>query len=149
MIEFSEKQRNSENWLAKVISWFILTIILIIAVSFYYDRNDVIPKIIVIIILIFFMVYLNTMNFEYKIDEHFISYKYYPFHKDWNRIERNEVLEITIIKYKPLKEFGGWGIRSNGRINAYTMWGNSGILITLKNGSKILFGTQKYTNHNQ
>lgn len=48
--------------------------------------------------------------------------------------------------YRPIKEFGGWGMRTafNGKNGkAYNVSGNVGIQLELKNGSKTLLGTQK------
>jgi hypothetical protein len=56
----------------------------------------------------------------------------------------NEVQQCYIREYSPIFEYGGWGWRysfSNGR--AYNVSGKIGLQIVLKNGKRILIGTQK------
>ncbi len=62
-----------------------------------------------------------------------IQYKY--------RIEKERgatIKSINIIKFRPILDYGGWGIKHN----AYTVKGNLGIQIYFSN-SKLLIGTQK------
>jgi len=52
--------------------------------------------------------------------------------------------EIAVVKYKPLREYGGWGVRYSFKEGkAFTTSGNQGIKIATKSGDKILIGTQK------
>jgi hypothetical protein len=54
------------------------------------------------------------------------------------------VASIEVRKYSPIKEYGGWGFRygfKNGK--AYNISGNMGLQLILKNGDRILIGTQK------
>ncbi len=56
-----------------------------------------------------------------------------------------DISKAYIREYKPVAEYGGWGVRgffsSSGR--AYNVSGNVGLQVELKNGKKILIGTQK------
>ncbi|MHC4338483.1 MAG: hypothetical protein ACYSTG_11155 [Planctomycetota bacterium] len=48
--------------------------------------------------------------------------------------------------YKPIREYGGWGIRYSFRKGigrAYNMSGNKGVQLVFKNGKKLLIGSQK------
>ena len=60
-------------------------------------------------------------------------------------ISRESVKAFGIRQYKPLKEYGGWGIKYGmGRVGkAYNVKGNIGMQLELKNGQKVLFGTQR------
>jgi hypothetical protein len=46
-------------------------------------------------------------------------------------------------EYNAMKEFGGWGIQGKKYNKAYTISGKYGIQIVLKNGNKVLIGSQK------
>ena len=47
-------------------------------------------------------------------------------------------------EYKPLREYGGWGIRcSLKRGKAYNVSGNKGVQLVFKNGKQLLIGSQK------
>ena len=79
----------------------------------------------------------------------FLKYKFFP----WSMISN-----AYIRKYKPIKEYGGWGIRTrmfklklfnikafrilNNDI-AYSMSGKIGLQLELTNGKRVLIGTRK------
>ncbi len=46
-------------------------------------------------------------------------------------------------KYRPLVEYGGWGVRCGRKGRAYNVKGNLGVQLTLTNGESILIGSQK------
>ena len=76
----------------------------------------------------------------YSISENIIIINFAPFYE--KIIQINDIVEISIIKYRPLKDYGGWGIRIKNNITAYTIGGNTGILILLKNKEQILIGSK-------
>ena len=74
-----------------------------------------------------------------------IRYRYPPFIRKWKNIKPEEISEFTIGNYTPVTTYGGWGIRSGSKSagKAYTIFGKTGLKLTLVNGSKILIGTQR------
>jgi hypothetical protein len=52
-------------------------------------------------------------------------------------------LKCYVRKYKPLAEFGGWGLRFGVSGKAYNISGNKGLQLELTNNKKLLIGTQK------
>ena len=77
------------------------------------------------------------------IDASGIHLRFRPFirkHISWQDIDR-----IYLRKYKPIREYGGYGIRLSKRGNAYNIKGNEGIQLELKNGKKLLIGTQRWS----
>jgi len=102
--------------------------------------SSIAPLIIIFVAnLILIALKLNT-----KINKQGIYFQLFPFQFKYNEISWNDVLTIEVRKYKPIREYGGWGYRfsfKNGK--AYNISGNMGLQIVLKNGDKILIGTQK------
>jgi hypothetical protein len=45
--------------------------------------------------------------------------------------------------YRPLREYGGWGIRYGAAGKAYNVSGNLGVQLSLLSGRKIMLGSQK------
>jgi uncharacterized membrane protein (DUF485 family) len=74
-----------------------------------------------------------------------LAYEFFPFHWKPRFIDWAEVRACYVRKYRPVAEYGGWGIRCGwgGRGRAYNVKGNMGIQLELKDGSRILFGTQR------
>jgi hypothetical protein len=50
---------------------------------------------------------------------------------------------MEVITYRPIIDYGGWGVRFGRKGMAYNVSGNIGLLISRKNGKTILIGTQK------
>jgi hypothetical protein len=144
---FEEKQGMMRHW------WIILPLLLpTIIISLAGMKADDAAKaeifaslwtIVWVDALILFL--FNMMRLYSRIDGNGVSFRYVPFIRqrsyNWNDIEK-----VWVRKYKPITEFGGWGIKSINRAKkgiAYNVWGNKGLQLELKNGKKILIGTQK------
>jgi hypothetical protein len=54
-----------------------------------------------------------------------------------------ELSKYEIRTYQPIREYGGWGIRYGSSGKAYNISGNTGMQLELKDGTRILLGTQK------
>lgn len=72
-----------------------------------------------------------------------IYFRFVPFHFSYCRIAYSDIFKYEIRTYAPIREYGGWGIRYGLHGKAYNVSGNKGIQFELKNGKKILLGTQK------
>jgi hypothetical protein len=59
------------------------------------------------------------------------------------RIPFSEIAHAEAVSYRPVRDYGGWGIRGLGRRRALNTRGNQGVLITRADGSTILVGSQK------
>ncbi len=73
-----------------------------------------------------------------------VWFKFPPILCKWKTISTSEIERFEIRKYKPIMEYGGWGIRSWSKNDrAYNTSGNIGLQLYLKSGKKILLGTQR------
>ncbi len=72
-----------------------------------------------------------------------VCYQYPPIINKWRAIRKEDIKDFEVRKYKPVREFGGWGIKSGSKKKAYTVSGNIGLQLYIKNGRKILFGTRR------
>ena len=155
---FKEEQRFTQTWL-------IIIFIIAIGVPFLLGVYGIIQQIIYktplgqrpmsdvgliiftismfLLTLLIFLIKLTT-----KIDEKGIQYQFYPFHFSMKKISWNEISKVGVRTYLPISEFGGWGLRggfffNKGKEKAINISGNIGIQLILKNGKKLLIGTQK------
>ncbi len=77
------------------------------------------------------------------IDEQGIHYRFFPFHFKMRTIAWDQIDHYEVIQYKPLIDYGGWGIRYGRGKKAYNIRGNKGLQIYMKTGKNLLIGTQK------
>ena len=55
-------------------------------------------------------------------------------------IPTSEIRLAEAVKYRPVREYGGWGIRGLGRRRAISTRGDLGVLLTRNDGSTLLIG---------
>lgn len=94
------------------------------------------------VVLVFFFLKTRLNTF---IDEKGIHYKFWPFIRTNKNLPFNQIKSIEVGKYSPIKEYGGWGYRFSLRGNGIGLntSGNQGVRVEMKDGYKILLGTQK------
>ncbi len=98
------------------------------------------------IIIFLVIIFLLKIKLITKIDERGIYYQFFPFQFKLICIPWETIDSCSIRKYNAITEYSGWGLRfsffrKNGR--AFTTKGTIGMQLELKNGKKILIGTQK------
>jgi hypothetical protein len=144
MEAFEEKQRFTQWWL-----WLILLaacIIPFIPILMGLDSlTDQWLSLLAMSVLLFLIVgLLLLIQLKTTVDEEGVHYQFIPFHFKQKTILWKDIKSAEVRKYEPLKEYGGWGIKGYSNKNkAYNVKGNLGLQVVLKNGNKILFGTQK------
>lgn len=79
------------------------------------------------------------------IDEAGIRYKMFPIHLKYRKLTWDMIESLEVIKYDPIKDYGGWGIRFGKKGRAYNISGDKGLYMVLKTGNSLLIGTQKET----
>jgi len=83
------------------------------------------------------------MKLNIRMDATGIKYNLFPIHWKSNFIPLENIKHIFVRTYKPIQEYGGWGIRMGTNGRAYSVQGTQGIQIELNDGKKILLGTDK------
>lgn len=57
------------------------------------------------------------------------------------KLKTTEIAAVELREFSPMNDFGGYGIRFNGKIWAYYMHGTRGVLFTTLNGKQYLIGS--------
>ena len=83
------------------------------------------------------------MKLKMKVTKEGLYYQFFPIHLKEHLISFDEINSFKERTYSPINEFGGWGIRYGFEGKAYNVSGSQGVQLKLKNGNKILFGSQK------
>jgi len=96
----------------------------------------------ILLYLIIFILFQSTRLIT-EIDDAEIRYRFYPFKTRFTTILRYDIEKMEVITYRPIIDYGGWGVRFGRKGMAYNVSGNIGLLISRKNGKTILIGTQK------
>ncbi len=69
--------------------------------------------------------------------------RFIPFHRGFLSIDLPEVVECRALSYRPVLEYGGWGIRYRWKGKGYNVSGNRGVRLDFRNGHHILIGSRR------
>ena len=91
------------------------------------------------------IVLFKTMKLVVVVRQNGVFYRYPPFIIKERKFLREEIERFEIRKYKPIKEYRGWGIKTSlGKSDrAFSVKGYMGLQLYLKDGKYVLFGTQR------
>jgi len=133
---FYEKQQFRQVWI-----WLILILILLILlIPIISGVFGIFLNIILLTIGYCFIWLFYSMKLITEIKKDGIQITFTPFTNFI--IPFNKIRSYKIRKYRPILEYGGWGIRFNRTGKAYTVSGKIGLQIELSNGKEILIGTE-------
>jgi hypothetical protein len=69
--------------------------------------------------------------------------RYIPFHIRFRRYRFDEIESFEAIEYRPLRDYGGWGIKRGLKGWAYNVSGNRGVMLTFRSGKRLMIGSQR------
>lgn len=165
-VYFKEEQRFSQSPRIWILIIAFLVSVVPLAIGMYQqlvlgkpwgdqpmsDKNLIFTFVFIFILMGGLVVLFTRIRLQISINEQGIHYRF-PFYVIREKvipIEQIDHYEIRI--YKPLLDYGGWGykkgihrkIRSlNKWDSALTVKGKTGLQLYLKDGSKLLIGTQR------
>lgn len=96
-----------------------------------------------IVINVLVTLVLVFARLQTRLDPTALYLRFSPFHLSYKKIDFDSIAAVYARTYHPLGEFGGWGIRWGVSGKAYNVSGNRGVQLLLKNGKKILIGSQR------
>lgn len=134
---YSEKQNFWTWWLVTLFvglfAWLLYPILL---TDKTFASSDWVGLGVLVLVLMLFFVKLHT-----RIDTEGITIRFFPFvikrTWTWDMIDRVYIKKYFIVDY------GGWGYRVGKNGIAYNTKGNFGLQLILKNGARIMIGTQR------
>jgi hypothetical protein len=109
------------------------------------DNGLIITFVLTILLFICLVLLFRFARLSTIIDQRGIEYRFFPFQLKYHKINWDEIEKKEVITYKPIRDYGGWGMRFNRKGKAFNVSGDKGIQLYLKNGKQILIGTQKET----
>ena len=153
---YTEEQRFTSPWLWILI--FIITVVTVLPIWYMFFKQIIIGEQVgskpisdTGMILLFFGVaglmgaiiaFIYYATLYTHINAKGVSYMFKPFHRKMHLIPWEDIKSHEVIQYRPILDYGGWGIRYGRGGKAYNVQGNMGLFLTLKSGKTLLIGTQ-------
>ncbi len=143
MDKYYEIQKFNK-WYIRLILFIPILIFIFGIASGKIEGEEKTPMIISVVVVAFMFVLFLFTNLETRIDESGITIRFFPFQRRYYYVRWDEISEASVRTYKPIREYGGWGLRYSVKHGkAYNVSGNKGLQLTLLSGKKFLIGTQK------
>jgi hypothetical protein len=87
---------------------------------------------------------IYALRMTTTVSREYLVVRYWPFVT--KKFKIGEIGTFVACQYRPIRDFGGWGIRWAGKRGmVYSMYGKEGVQLELQNGHKILVGSQQAT----
>ncbi|WP_439128021.1 hypothetical protein [Polaribacter sp.] len=147
---FKEEQRFTQLWLIVLIAVSLIVPIIIIVQEYLKEETKMTTTQFVLTTsgILVAALFIFAFKLKTRIDEKGIYYKFFPFHLKFKQIPWQEIAKAYVRTYNPIGEYGGWGLKGGffwrkSKGTCINVSGDIGIQLELKNGKKLLIGTQK------
>ncbi len=95
----------------------------------------------VILFEVGFLYLFRLMKLVTEVRDDGLDIHFYPLSR--KKIAFNEIKSCEVRTYRPIMEYGGWGIRYGISGKAYNVSGNQGVQLVLRNNKRLLIGSQR------
>jgi len=147
------EEQNFALWLRLLFALSMIWIVPVSIIQLIKDSSksgspEILPILTLIIAGIFVPIVIGGLFWLLKLETEVrpdgLYVRYFPFHFNFKRFAADDLSEYYARKYRPIWEYGGWGIRcSFGKGKAYNVSGNKGLQLVFKNGKRLLIGSQR------
>ncbi|MBN1233160.1 MAG: hypothetical protein JXA60_07400 [Candidatus Coatesbacteria bacterium] len=146
---YSETQRFNQLWMIAIIFIPLVIFSLIFIKQFLFGfaggSSKTIPLNVLLIMIAVgigepLLIFSCKLVTEVRTDGVYV--KFFPFMLSFRKIPKEEIESYQARIYKPVQEYGGWGIKGFKSNRAYNVSGNEGMQLVLKNKDRILIGTK-------
>jgi hypothetical protein len=149
-VSFREVQRFGQAWV-----WVL--VIMVSGVAWYGAYQQLILKkpfgdnpapdslmwVILVVFGIGFPLFFYSLRLVTEVRPNGLYYRFYPLHRRFHKLSFSDIAGCEAVTYRPIRDYGGWGIRFGHRGKAFNVRGNRGVDLVLNDQSRILIGSQK------
>ncbi|HYI12622.1 MAG TPA: hypothetical protein VEK57_26460 [Thermoanaerobaculia bacterium] len=154
---FHEEQQFRQRWLWLLFALVSIPLVLLLGFSVYQQLilgrpvgdHPASNSVLVLIFLSVLVLHSAVIalfwyaRLSVTVTESELRYRFFPFHLTPRRIPLQDISDARKRHYSALGEYGGWGIRLGLSGWAYNVSGEDGVQLQLKDGKRILIGSQR------
>jgi hypothetical protein len=141
-VYFEEEQHFNRLWLLVALPSLAIPVFLVLLLGF--NSRILSPLAIALVVAILPALLLYTMKLVTEVDSKHVHIKFPPFTPFIrSHILLSEIAHWEARTYRPIAEYGGWGIRGGPSGRAYNVRGNRGVQLWLTDGKRLLIGSQR------
>ena len=87
--------------------------------------------------------FILSLKLETEVRRDAVLVRLWPIHRSWVRIPLATIQEAEAVTYRPIREYGGWGLRYGPNGKAYNVSGNRGVQLAYGAGRRLLIGSRR------
>ena len=149
-VSFREVQRFTQTWLVALVAILAAGIWLAaMAWVFFGPPADADTSDAYIVALVWLLtgvglpalMFSSRLITEVRADGLYV--RFIPYHRDFRRYAWSEISSSEARQYRPIREYGGWGIRGFGGNRAYNVSGDRGLQLAFTDDRRLLIGSRK------
>ena len=149
-VYFQEVQRFGQLWvwllvgLVAGVAWYGAIVQLIYKKPF--GDNPAPDSLMVIIWAVFgigFPLLFYSIRLVTEVRSDGVHVRFVPLHRSFQSFDRDTITKCEVVAYRPLRDYGGYGIRYSAQGKAYNVSGKRGVRLHLDEGKPVLIGSQK------
>jgi len=148
LVLYEERQQFRQIWLWTIIFLVSLAALGVSLGSGAADSGSVardcgLLVVVAVILLTVGLLYLTSLRVTVDAQQVLVRFRPWPLGR--RRIALSDIASCEPRTYHPIREYGGWGIRWSpfGSGWAYNVSGNRGVQLVLRDGKRILIGSQQ------
>ena len=96
---------------------------------------------VVAVLVLAILAAVATMRQSTRVTNEAVTVRFGVFYR--TQVPVAEIRQAEAVEYRPIAEYGGWGIRGFGKKRALNARGNRGVLLTRSDGSTLMIGSQE------
>ncbi|NBC02729.1 MAG: hypothetical protein GVY20_03395 [Bacteroidetes bacterium] len=109
--------------------------------------NNPAPNLVLIVIWLVigigFPLVLYSMKLIIKIDSENFSFRLFPLHFRMHSYRLANIETMEVVTYRPILDFGGWGIRWGRKGKGYIISGKKGVKVHFRTGRPVYFSSDE------
>ncbi len=146
-ILFEEHQQFRQPWLWGLMCGILAILVVVLGLIVFQAPEQegkfqaIIGVTVGILVMIGVGVLLYSMKLTVRLDAEGLHIRFLPLVK--RTIPLDQIARCEARTYRPILEYGGWGIRCGWKGMAYNVSGNQGVQLVLASGKRILIGSQR------
>lgn len=138
MTDFHEVQRFRQKWL-----WTLVLSPFVISLGLFYTQNNLQSISVIIAAFLGAVIFLYSVKLTVRVEDDGIHIKLFPLHLKDRVISFDEIESFNSEDYRPIREFGGWGLRWRPGKIAYSTSGSKGVRIEREGDKDVMIGNGK------
>lgn len=133
---FHEDQQFRQPWI-----WALLLLVSAAIFAVVYASRSIWLALLVLLLDAALVGFMYSLKLTTEVSPNGVLVRFFPMFRQ--NISLSQIGSHYVRVYRPILEYGGWGVRYGLKGKAYNVRGNRGVQLELVRGERLLIGSQR------